>query len=294
MWTWKAILLSAAAAIATSASLLWPGLMSKSEVLFFLQDKWPELSLIGLAAYGLSMVIFSVAHILWTSRRGSRWFRCYMFELIKGQYWTAVLILFVLEAMHTSLEVTWPLPPSLLMHPALTAVATLLLTGLIGLWVIGVALVAPSPRRRGMSSSIENLEIAMGEIRSLLQTRAPQNLALPADDWRVSLRDAIEALVQETSRLRKEVSAATEELRNSRQPERSGQIELGEIAMLRDAAVSIEQSVPKLAQIAESVSAAASGNRDVATASAGIIAEELDELLRDVREGSGPQLAAPE
>lgn len=281
MRTWKAILLGSIVGLSACACFLWPALLSKSALLSSLHEKWPELSLIWLSAYGLTVVVCCVAYVLWTGRRG--WMGAYILELSRAQYWTAALLLLVLDVLHRPLAPDAALPRVLLVRPALTACAGLLLVGVIGFLVAGLG-TAVAERRRAASHG-ENLEASLREMLALWreQVSVAATQSSSAGAWRASVQAALDSLVQETGRLKDELHAAVAEFRASKTPGLPAQAEPAEVAMLQEAMRSIEQSVPRLEQVANSLSAAASELQYSVPTSTGAIAE-LDELLRDVSE----------
>lgn len=280
MKSWKAILVSLLLAFGLTAYSLWPTLLSRSELLFSIRARWPELLLGWLVTYGFAIVILCAAHLLRTSRGESRWVLAYMLDLAAAQYWSAVVILLALELTHTPIALSLTLPPILMTHPALAGVGILLLAGVIGFVVIEGGLLVLGRRGTFPEASRHDMPRSSGAQKTSA-TLAPSP---SAEDWKIFMRDALEPLVQETRQLREAVRAAIEEFRASTRSQPSGQLELTEVAVFRDAAVAIEQSVPKLAQIADALSAAAgqTGHHLVSTASAGAVAEELDELLRGI------------
>jgi hypothetical protein len=289
MRTWKAILLASMAGVIASAYFLWPALLSKSELLLSLREKWPEISLIWLFTYGFLIVVLCVVHILRTCRRRSRWVQAYVLELAKAQYWTAALMLLALDLSHLPLGVDSPLPPIMPVHPALTSFGALILIGVIGFLITGIGLTLSERQQTPYLSG--NLEGSFREILTLLraQTSAAAVQSSSAEMWQGSMYEALNALALETSRLRDELHTAIEELRASRMAEPIPQAEPTEFATLREAAFSIEQSVPKLEQAINSLSTVALSTNQYTTtiASADAISDisgQLDELLRDVSE----------
>jgi hypothetical protein len=286
MRTWKAILLGVLVGLSATACYLGSALLSKSALLLALREKWPELSLVWLVAYGVAVAVCCVAHVLRTGRR--EWLRTYLLELVNVQYWTAAVLLLALHLWRIPLGLDAALPPILLAHPALTACVGLVLTGFIGALVAGFGLALSE--RHGVSYRGEDLEASLREMLALWQEQMSVAAAesSSAEKWRTSMSAALDALVRETSRLKDEVQAAVDEFRASNASGPPAQAEPADIAMLHDAMRSIEQSVPRLEQIANSLSAAVlSAGQHGLTASTGAIADlsgQLDELLRDVSE----------
>jgi hypothetical protein len=165
-----------------------------------------------------------------------------------------------------------------MMHPAFAGVGALFLAGLIGFVIIEVGVLIGGPRRTRAEASRRKTRESSGVPKTSVDA------ALSAEDLKILMRDATEALTRETSELRAEVHTAIEELRGSTRSEISGGLESQEVAVLHDAALSIAQSVPKLAQIIDALSAVAahSNHQFVSTASASAVAEELDEVLREI------------
>lgn len=281
MRTWKAILLGSIVGLGACACFLWPALLSKPELLLSLQQKWPELSLVWLSGYGLTVVVCCVAYVLGTGRRG--WMGTYVLELSRAQYWTAALLLLVLDVAHSPLAPDAALPRILLVRPAVTACAGLILIGAMGFLIAGLGLAVTE--RQQKSSRDVNLEASLREMLALWQeqTSIATARSSSAEAWRASMQAALDALVRETGRLKDEMRAAVEELRTAKASGLPAQAEPTEVAMLHDAMRSIEQSVPRLEQVANSLSAAVSELQYSVPPSTGAIAE-LDELLRDVSE----------
>jgi len=285
MRTWQTILLGSLVGISADAYFLWPALLSKGELLSSLREKWPELSLIWLVAYGVSVVILCVAYVVRTYR--NRWLRAYFLELGKAQYGTAAFVLLGIGLSQMPLTVDVSLPPMLLVRPALSAFAALVITGFIGWLVIPIGLTLSG--RYPPSSRADNLETSLREmVASWRATTAAQS---PGEDWQKSMLTSLEALVRQTSLLRGELRAVVEDLRASKASEPT-QSKATEVAMFHEAARSIEQSVPKLEQVVNTLSAAALSVRQCASMASGPeiaeLSSQLDELLRDVSSTPSP------
>ena len=288
MRTWKTILLGSLVGICADAYFLWPALLSKAELLSSLRGKWPELSLIWLVAYGVSVVILCVAYMLQSPR--DKWLRTYFLELCKAQYMTAAFVLLVVGLSHIPLTVDASLPSILLVRPALSVLAALVIVGFIGSLIIPIGLILSG--RDPMSPQRGNLEASLREMIALWRAQTSMTAAQsPNEDWQKSMLTSLEALVRQTSLLRGELRTVVEELRASK-ASGPNQNKETEVAAVQEAARSIEQSVPKLEQVVNSLSAAAfSARQSALTASGPEIAEvssQLDELLRDVSSAPRP------